>query len=151
MFLFLLLPLLAESRGEVPPGAVELTVYRSAAELPEQWRKQVPQNFDWSREMLATPGRPPQAVVMSPPPQRTQRLRGDLYLWKRTEPPEPMECPPCRGARMREDELIAERRAVKAPTIPLYRLARTTSRVFQAPDPEVLTVTGPGCPPCTAP
>ncbi len=149
MWIFLLLPLLVESQGEVPAGAVELTVYRSRAELPEPWRKLLPDGFDWTREMVATSARPPQAVVLSDEIGNTARRRGSLYIWRK-HVPAPSDCPICRGAPTLDSESPI-RRPMPAPVLPLFRLARFDGRVFEAPGLAVTATQGPYCPPCTAP
>jgi len=140
-----------------PDGGVEVSVYRSRAELPEAWRPLVAARFDFSREMLVTSATPGQPVELADGATlRQEQHAGALFYWPNPSPSPPLrerECPPCRGIQAPDDELLVERSAgpLKPPSLPLYRMKRRGGRVFEVREPaRALAQPAHDCPPCTA-
>lgn len=153
MFVYLAISLMADG-GPPPPGAVELTVYRSARELPPRWAKVLPADFDFGTEMLASSAGPAQPVELVAG-ARVARPGTTVYVAAPREPLEsPRECPPCRGVQDSRDwermqKSSTPREVRRLP--PLFRLARAPGRVFRLPTGSLAAVFARECQPCLAP
>ena len=154
MWIFLLLKLMAEANAPVPQNAVELTVYRSRAELPLAWQRVVPEGFDFGKQMLASAASARQEVELTESPERVEQRRGDIYLWPNPAPvPRVRQCPPCRGVADRrevfEREVVAQ--PLRRPKLPLLTLARSSGKVLLVHEPAAAISTIDHCVPCMAP